>query len=548
MLSPWDHVLLPAIADGDSVRLLQVPPASSAPSSPTLMHEVAQAVSMAGPTMLGRVVLAVVFLTAGVAKLADRLGTRRSLIDFGFPSWLASPLGIGVPVAELIVAASLLPVASVRAGAAAAFLLLAAFSMTVATAIARGRRVECRCFGPLTSGIVSWRTLARNVVLAAIALTVLLADFGTPPPSLLDVIARLGGAELVAWTVGLIAVALLGLGVWGFLHLLRGHGRLLVRVEALEQRLVHAGFGGSLEVSTGDADGLPPGVRVPPMTAENVEGRPVNWSDLLESSRSVLLLFTSPGCSACRDLGQDIRAWQQRVAGQLRLVLASDGTAEEVWREASDFGLTDMLVDRDLRLFHAFEAKGTPSAVLVREDGTVGSCVTSGRAAILALLAREVAESESGSRAAARVAATLGTQLPGLPLRLLEGGSRTVAELIREPTVVLFWNPGCGYCRSMRNDLRRWERHQLPRAPRLVVVSTGDEASIRAEGFEVSVLLDPDFALAGALGIGGTPMAVLVDAESRVASALAAGPEAVLALADTSAEASRKFRLIGGRR
>ena len=37
-------------------------------------------------------------------------------------------------------------------------------------------------------------------------------------------------------------------------------------------------------------------------------------------------------------------------------------------------------------------------------------------------------------------------------------------------------------------------------------------------------------------------------AESRVASALAAGPEAVLALADTSAEASRKFRLIGGRR
>jgi hypothetical protein len=82
----------------------------------------------------------------------------------------------------------------------------------------------------------------------------------------------------------------------------------------------------------------------------------------------------------------------------------------------------------------------------------------------------------------------------------------------------------------------------------LVLVSTGDEASIRAEGFEVPVLLDPDFALAGALGIGGTPMAVLVDAESRVASALAAGPEAVLALADTSAEASRKFRLIGGRR
>jgi thiol-disulfide isomerase/thioredoxin/uncharacterized membrane protein YphA (DoxX/SURF4 family) len=510
------------------------------------MFEAGPTISLAGLTILGRAVLAAIFLTAGVTKLADRVGTRRSLLDFGFPSWLAPPLSIGVPVAELIVAATLLPVASVRAGAAAAFLLLAAFSMIIATAIARGRRVECRCFGQLTSGIISWRTLARNGVLAAVALTVLLADLGTSPPSLLDVTAGLGGAELVAWTVGLTAVALFGLGVWGFVHLLRGHGRLLLRMEALEQRLVRAGFGDSLEV--GSADGLPPGSRVPPMTAENADGRLVNWSDLLGSSRSVLLLFTSPQCGACRDLRPDIRAWQQRLAGRLRLVLASDGTAAEVRREAADLGLTDVLVDRDLRLFHAFEAKGTPSAVLVREDGTVGSYVASGQAAILALLARAAAENEGGSRGPTRVAAAPGTPLPRLPLRQLEGESSTIAELVREPTVVLFWNPGCGYCRSMRDDLRRWERHQLPRAPRLVVVSTGDEASIRAEGFEAPVLLDPDFALGAALGIDGTPMAVLVDAESRVASALAAGPEAVLALAGTSAEVSRKFRLIGARR
>src|SRR5262249_823493 len=158
--------------------------------------------------------------------------------------------------------------------------------------------------------------------------TVLLADLGTAPPSLLDVIARVGGAALMAWMVGLTALALVGLGACGFVHLLRGHGRLLLRVEALEQRLIRAGFGASLEV--GNADGLPPGSRVPPMTAENVEGHLANWTDLLGSSRSVLLLFTSPQCGACRDLRSEIRAWQQRLAGRLRLVLASDGTAEEV--------------------------------------------------------------------------------------------------------------------------------------------------------------------------------------------------------------------------
>jgi thiol-disulfide isomerase/thioredoxin len=506
------------------------------------MLEAAPGISMDALTMLGRAVLAAVFLMGGVAKLADRPGTRRSFVDFGFPSWLAPPLSIGLPIAELILAATLLPTGSARAGAAAALLLLAAFSMTIAIAITRGYQVECRCFGQLTSGLIGWRTLARNVVLAAIALVVLLAGHGTPPPSLLDPLLRLRGAELVAWTIGITAVALIVLGVWGFVHLLRAHGLLLLRVEALEQRRVRPGFRDWLEASKEYAVGLPPGVRVPSMTAETVEGFPVNWRDLLGRSDSVLLLFTSPQCTACRDLPPEIRAWQQRLAGRVRLVLASNGTAEEVRSEAADFGLTDALVDRDLRLFHAFEAKGTPSAVLVRKDETVGSHMASGQAAILELLTDLAAQSENGSRFVAPAA------LPPLSLRQLQGGRITMAELIREPTVVLFWNPGCGYCRSMRDDLRRWERRQLPRAPRLVVVSSGDEANVRAEGFEAPVLLDPEFAVGRALGIGGTPVAVLVDAEHHIVSSPATGPEAVLALANTSAEASRKLPFIGGPR
>lgn len=180
------------------------------------MLEIAPTASMAVVTLAGRAMLSAVFLTACVAKLVDRSGSRRSLIEFGFPSSAVPPLSIGVPIAELMVAAALLPVASVRAGAAAALLLLAAFSITIATALARGRHVECRCFGQLTSGIVSWRTLARNAVLAVVALAVLLAYLGSPPPSLFDAVSTLRGAVLVAWTVGLAAVAIIGLGAWAF--------------------------------------------------------------------------------------------------------------------------------------------------------------------------------------------------------------------------------------------------------------------------------------------------------------------------------------------
>ena len=84
---------------------------------------------------------------------------------------------------------------------------------------------------------------------------------------------------------------------------------------------------------------------------------------------------------------------------QLRFGLASDGRVEEIRREAVQFGVTDPLVDRDLRGFTAFEAKGTPSAVLVRSDGTIGSHLASGPAAIRALLAREAAKDYARSAA-----------------------------------------------------------------------------------------------------------------------------------------------------
>ena len=66
---------------------------------------------------------------------------------------------------------------------------------------------------------------------------------------------------------------------------------------------------------------------------------------------------------------------------------------------------------------------------------------------------------------------------------------------------------------------------------RLVVVSSGDEDSTRAEGFRSIVLLDDGDVAGAAFGAGGTPMAVLLDAEGRVASPLVAGAEAALELA-----------------
>src|SRR2546425_4125571 len=57
--------------------------------------------------LTARILLAVVFLIAGFAKLADLKGSWQSLRDFGVPTFLASPFGVLLPLAELVVAVAL---------------------------------------------------------------------------------------------------------------------------------------------------------------------------------------------------------------------------------------------------------------------------------------------------------------------------------------------------------------------------------------------------------------------------------------------------------
>jgi thiol-disulfide isomerase/thioredoxin len=98
-------------------------------------------------------------------------------------------------------------------------------------------------------------------------------------------------------------------------------------------------------------------------------------------------------------------------------------------------------------------------------------------------------------------------------------------------TLVLFWNPGCGFCQRMLDDLKAWEAHLPKGAPKLLVVSTGTVEATQALGLRSPVLLDEGFHAGSKFGANGTPMAVLVDAEGKIASELAAGAPAVLALA-----------------
>ena len=481
--------------------------------------------SILGPVGLtASVIVAAVFLAAAVAKLADRAGTRTAVREFGAPAGLVPSMAFGLPLAELVVAALILNGPTRTSGAAGALGLLIVFSAAITVRLARGDAPDCHCFGQLHSAPVSWKTLARNGVLAILAVTALTAGLAGDTPSPVAWIANLDSLRLVAIGLAVTVVAVAAAGAMAFLSLLRSYGRVLLRLDQLERRLTAAGI--AEEEDDGPHFGNLPGTIAPAFVTSDTAGQEISLANLLEPGLPLLLLFTSPRCGPCKALLPKVAAWQTEHGDRLTIAIANGGDREESVAEADLYALEHVLVDQELGVFNAYQASATPSAVLIAADGTIASYVAAGSERVERLLERAVAaplESEEQGVA-------IGSPVPDLILSGLGGQPVNLPDLKKE-TVVLFWNPGCGFCRSMHDDLLAWEKRAPPGAPQLLIVSSGDEASVRAERFSSTVVLDPDFKVGPAFGAGGTPMAILVDGAGRIASRLAAGAEAVFALA-----------------
>jgi thiol-disulfide isomerase/thioredoxin len=69
--------------------------------------------------------------------------------------------------------------------------------------------------------------------------------------------------------------------------------------------------------------------------------------------------------------------------------------------------------------------------------------------------------------------------------------------------LLVFWNPGCGFCRSMHEDLLAWEDAAQSGAPRLVVVSSGDAV---ARAPKASVRSRSRFRRSRGLGLAGAAL------------------------------------------
>lgn len=308
--------------------------------------------------IVARALLVLVFAVAGLAKLADRAGSRVALEGFGVPGRIARPGAVILPIAELATAALLVPSSTARIGAVLASVLLVGFGAGIGRALARGQAPDCHCFGQLHSRPAGSETLARNGALLVVGL-LLVVD---PGPSLNAWASASSGDRIAAAAFALVTIVL----AYAYASL------------AAEMRGTHG-------ASAQTTQSLDIGASAPTVQVKTLTGDPVAIPDLMSGHVPSVLVFTSATCGPCVGLLPELARWRQVLKGRLDVQVIAAGDEESNRELAEEHGL-DVFLDASGRASAAHGVTATPSAIDFDRGGRVAGNPVAGAPAIEALI------------------------------------------------------------------------------------------------------------------------------------------------------------------
>ena len=481
-----------------------------------------------------RLLLALMFVVAGAAKLADRPGAARAFEEFGAPARISPALAIALPVVELLLGLGLVSASTAGPSAIGASALLLLFTSAIAIALARGRTPDCHCFGQLHSAPAGPSTLIRNAALTVIAAGLAWVSMTRAGPSLLDTLAGLEASRglILALILALVLVSVVQSIL--LFQLIGQQGRLLMRLEEQAQGAAfHTGADKS-PTPEQPAVGVPVGQPAPAFELQTLDGDTASLDQLLASYGALLLIFTNPKCGPCSALIPEIAHWGLDESLPAKIVLISEGAVEDNLLKFGARSDPMVLLQSKRETADAYQANGTPAAVLIGRDGRIASGVMFGADAIRDLVARSPALLRSLPEALRTILPESDRRPPATDLVLQDrnGAAIPIDSLSGAPTLLLFWNAACGFCQKMEPGIAAWTSRSPEGAPQVLAVVTNPDAEGDLSSHGVTTLVDADGKVGAAFGARGTPMGVLLDSQARVASEIAAGEQAIFALLD----------------
>jgi len=338
--------------------------------------------------------------------------------------------------------------------------------------------------------------------------------------------------------VGLVILV----GAWLGWQLLRQNGRILLRLDELEQRLNELEFGG-----VDEPQGLMVGSEAPAIELPDLKGQRKSLAQF--RGQSVLLVFFNPACGYCREMVPKLAALPARSSrreeahtsnsqpstfnsqpkDQDQSLVTSAATNGDFsgWRPlvliltTGDAGKNQqffaehkvacpVLLQNNGEVAKAYQVNGTPAGYLVSAGGRIASKLAIGAEALLELTSQPAKEppltptlsptdgqsektgngaDERANRFSQRSVARskikrdglkAGTPAPDFRLPRLDGsGDLTLSELHGKRVLLVFSSPQCGPCNALAPRLE--EFHREHRRVQVVMISKGEPKENRAK-------------------------------------------------------------------
>ncbi len=485
--------------------------------------------------LLIRIILFAIFALAGIGKLLDFKGSEKAVKEFGTPEEFAKFFSVALPFAEIVFAVCLLFVETSWVGAVGALILLLSFIGGMIYQLAQGNTPDCHCFGAIHSEPISRKSLIRNVVFTALAFVLILSGKANQGANLFDSDVYNSEGNFMSLIIGLATVGLLAAVVFYLKKISEQQTQIMRRIEILEVTALDGGREMHREDVQQPATGLPIGSPAPDFALPDTNGREVSLDALLTQTKPILFLFVSPTCNPCAALLPEIEQWQTELKGKLNFVFVSNGAVKDNLDKLAGTKLKQILLQKDRETALSFGAEWTPTAILINNDGTIGSRAAVGDKAIRELVDSIKAQINDAEllligKTGDSTTAKLGNELPEFFENDVNDKIVASEDLRGKRTLVTFWSLTCGYCQQMLEDLRDWDKTRGADEPNLLIISEGEPEPHRQLNLQSPIILDKERKLSNQLGINGTPSAVLINEDGKIVSETAIGADNIWTL------------------
>jgi len=471
-----------------------------------------------------RLVMAAVFGVAAVGKIFDPVGSEKAFADFSVPEIFRKPLVYLLPLAELLIAVSLLFVETSWFGAIGGAGLFLIFIGGMIYQMANGNAPDCHCFGQIHSEPVGISSILRNVGLLAIAVVLILVGRVNQGVSIVNT-----NQDIMQVVIGIAVIVLLAAVVYFLKRISEQQTQIMRRIELMEL-VSREGASVEREEVSHPHEGLPIGAQFPEFELPAVDGGTITLADIKAGGKPTLFLFVSPTCTPCKAMVPEFEQWQKDLDEKVRLVFVSNGKTDANVEKFGGESPKQILLQKDRELAESVKAQWTPTAVLMDAGGRVASHATAGDTAIRALI--EQIKSEDLGREFTHFSHghdhghtpnKIGSSVPQFSLEDIKGHEITSDYFKGKKTLVTFWSLTCPFCTTMMEELKAWDKAKGKDDPALVIFSEGDKAAHEEFELRSPVILDEGYKTASGFGMFGTPSAVLVNEDGKIVSETAVG-------------------------